>query len=86
MVRFCMNLLALNSHFFQRLAHQQAWTLAGIRHGDVSGRNIMTVYKSSDVMYGILIDWDLDHRGRNAKNTNQTVRSHPYMRFLLHSH
>ena len=39
-------------------AHEQAWTKAGILHGDISDNNIMVVWRG-DVMMGILVDWDL---------------------------
>ena len=55
-------------------AHEQAWTKAGILHGDISDNNIMIVWLD-DVMTGILVDWDLCryHEMLEEPNGNQSV-------------
>ena len=58
-------------------AHEQAWTKAGILHGDISDNNIMVVWRG-DVMMGILVDWDLCKsedilKEPRARNGNQSV-------------
>ena len=58
-------------------AHEQAWTKAGILHGDISDNSIMTAWPD-DVMMGILVDWDLCKskdmlKEPKARNGNQSV-------------